>query len=75
MSHRQIWGAVLLLALMGLAFPGAGEARIQTDLGEVSASPGFLERLAQLWTWAEGVVVDLGAQLVTKEGASIGPGG
>ncbi len=75
MSHRQIWGAVLLLALMGLAFPGTGEARIQTDLGEVSVAPGLLERLAQLWTWAEGVVADLGALLSTKGGASITPGG
>ena len=75
MSHRRIVGAVLLLALIALAFPTTGEARIHADLEDVSGGPGFLERLGGLWIWAQNVLADLGAQITTKEGASVGTGG
>ena len=70
MSHRRIVGAVLLLALIVLAFPTTGEARIYAELEEVSGGPGFLTRLGELWAWTQNVLADLG-QFVMKEGAGI----
>ncbi len=71
MRTRRIVGLVLIVALMAVVFPAAGEARTHADLGDVSGNPGFMERLGQLWSWAEGVLAGLGAQFGTKEGASI----
>ena len=75
MGTRRIVGVVLIVALMAVVFPTAGEARIYADLGDVSVGSGLLDRLAQLWSWAEGVLVDLGAQFVITEGASLTSGG
>ena len=61
--------------LMAVVFPATGEAGIRGDLGDVSSDVGLLERLSQLWSWAESVLTDLGAQFGTKEGASITGGG
>ncbi len=71
MSVRRSVGVVLVLAVMGLGFPSAGEAAIGSDLGGEEVGLGLLERLSRLLSWAEVVLADLGAQFVTTEGASI----
>ena len=70
MSIRRIVGVVLLFAVMGLVFPGTGEAAIGRDL-DGDAGLGLLERLGRLLSWAQTVLADLGTQFVTTEGAGL----
>ena len=65
-----------IVAVSGLTrrFPWMFPRQIEIysqDLGWDAGGLSLLERLAQLLSWAEGVLADLGAQFVTTEGASI----
>ena len=74
MGNRRMVAVVLLLAVMGLVFPGASEAMIDRGALEIDG-PELMERLGRVWTWAQGVVESVARQFVPSEGASISSGG
>ncbi len=74
MRNRRMVAVVLLLAVMGLVFPGASEATIDRGALEID-DPNLMERLGRVWTWVQGVLEIVARQFVTTEGASITSGG
>lgn len=71
MNNRRLAGLVLLLAVVGLAFPTAGHALAASELGG-DIEPGLF---ARFFEWVQVVFFDVVPTWVTEEGASIGTSG
>ena len=70
MSVRRIVGTVLILVVVALLFPSAGEATVRGDIGDAPGGLRLLERWEQLQAWVQSVMDGL-TQFVATEGASI----
>lgn len=73
MSLRQMSVFALLLALLTVAFPTAGQATM--DHGVDISAPSLWERILQAIEWAEQVLDDVAQQFELKEGAGMTTGG
>ncbi len=74
MSIRRMSAFVLLLAVLTVAFPTAGQATMNRDAIGID-SPTLMERISQVLDWAEGVFENIAQQFVPTEGAGITSGG
>lgn len=71
MNNRRLAGLVLLLAVLGMAFPTTGHALTPSDLGG-DVEPGLF---ARFFEWVRVVVFEVTDVFVTQEGATVSPGG
>lgn len=75
MRTRRIVGVVLVLAVLGIAFPGAGEAGVAG--GPVADAGGFdaLSLLSRIFAAVQGFVSGIADRFVAAEGSSISTNG